>query len=258
MTRLAIVPTFALLLLSGLLVACASNPRPDDGETSGSARRAAELNTQLGQEYMARGQYEVALEKLKKAVASDDNYAPAHTMLAVLYESLGETDNAGRHFEAAVRADPSDGDVNNNYGAFLCRSGKPRGVDRYFETALQDPFYQTPEVAMANAGACALQRGDEEQGEKYLRQSLAYDPQFPDALLALAGLSYERSDLLRARAFLQRYDIAGEMTPQSLLLGYRIETDLNNLEQASRYRTELIQNFPAAPETAETQGGRSE
>lgn len=238
----------ALIMVAG----CASTPSGEAPESD--ARRAAELNTQLGREYMSRGQYEIALEKLKKAVASDDEFAPAQTMLAVLYETIGEDENAGRHYKAAVEADPDNGDVNNNYGAFLCRTGQPRGVDRYFLAALDDPFYRTPAVAMANAGNCALKRGDLDQAETYLRQSLAYDDDFSDALLAMAGLSYERGDFMRARAFLQRYDAAGEMTPESLLLGYRVESQLNDTEQARRYRTELIQRFPGSAETATVQG----
>jgi type IV pilus assembly protein PilF len=203
---------------------------------------------------MTRGQYEIALEKLKKAVESDDDYSPAHTMLAVLYETLGEDENAGKHFEAAVRAAPNNGDANNNYGAFLCRTGKPERADRYFLAAMEDPFYQTPAVAMGNAGACAVQRGDLEKAETYLRQSLAYDPGFPDALLSLAALNYEKGELLRARAFLQRFDGVAEMTAESLLLGYRIETSLNNPEDAMLYRSELLQQFPSAPEALELQG----
>lgn len=245
--------TVAALLLALLLLAgCASTPSGDSNEDN-ERRRAAELNTQLGREYMTRGQYEVAMEKLKRAVASDDDYAPAHTMLAVLYETIGEDDNAGKHFEAAVRAAPDNGDVNNNYGAFLCRTGKPQRVDRYFLAALEDPFYQTPQVAMANAGSCAVQRGDLQQGETYLRQSLAYDPNFPDALFSLAALNFEQGELLRARAFLQRYGGVAEMSPESLLLGYRIETGLNNPEEARTYRTQLMQQFPNAPEAAELQ-----
>lgn len=245
----------AAVLATLLLGGCASTPNDDDNDSS--ARRAAELNTQLGREYMSRGQYEIALEKLKKAVASDDDFAPAHTMLAVLYETLGETDNARRHYEKALRAAPESGDVNNNYGSFLCRNGDARGADRYFETALKDPFYRTPAVAMANAGSCALGRGDMDKAETYLRQSLAYDPDFPDALLALAGLNYEKGDYFRARAFLQRYESAGAMNPESLLLGFRVESRLNNAQQAARYRNELLQKFPASPETAEVQGMNS-
>lgn len=244
----------ALLAATLSLTACVTTTEEDPGT---DARKAAELNTQLGREYMSRGQYEIALEKLKKAVASDDEFAPAHTMLAVLYETIGEDDNAAPHYKAAVEADPDNGDVNNNYGSFLCRTNPQRGVDRYFLTALDDPFYRTPEVAMTNAGTCVAKLGEFEQAETYLRQALAYDPNFPDALLAMASLSYDRSDHMRARAFIQRYDSAGPMTPESLLLGYRVETALNNPERANRYRTELIQRFPASPETAELQGVRS-
>ena len=240
------------LLVAALLAGCASTSTVDNAETD--ARKAAELNTQLGREYLSRGQYEIALEKLKKAVDSDDDFAPAHTMLAVLYETIGEDENAGKHYAAAVKADPENGDVNNNYGSFLCRTGSTRGVDRYFLAALDDPFYRTPAVAMANAGNCAMKRGDFEEAETYLRQSLAYDSDFPDALLAMAVLSYDRGDLMRARAFIQRYDAAGEMTPASLLLGYRVETQLNDPDQAQQYRNELLQRFPASPESAEIQG----
>lgn len=245
---------FAMMVLVATLTSgCASSPS-DDGSEENDRRRAAELNTQLGREYMTRGQYEIALEKLKRAVESDNDYAPAHTMLAVLYETLGEDENAGKHFEAAVRAAPNNGDANNNYGTFLCRTGKSERADRYFLAALDDPFYQTPEVAMANAGACAVQRGELAQADTYLRQALAYDPNFPDALLSLALLNYEQGELMRARAFLQRFDGVAEMTAESLLLGYRIETDLDNPEDAVLYRNELIQQFPSAPETLEVQG----
>lgn len=244
----------AIIMLTGVLLAgCASTPS-DDGAEHSDRRRAAELNTQLGREYMTRGQYEIAMEKLKRAVESDKSYAPAHTMLAVLYETLGEDDNAGKHFEAAVKAAPNNGDANNNYGTFLCRTGKPSRAQRYFLAAMEDPFYRTPAVAMANAGSCAVQDGDYEQAETYLRQSLAYDPNFSDALLSLAALNYEQGELLRARAFLQRYDGVADMTAESLMLGYRIETGLGNPEDAMLYRRELIQAFPSTPEALEIQG----
>ena len=243
-----------LLLTTSLLAGCASGGSQDDSSEENSARKAAELNTQLGREYMSRGEYEVALEKLKKAVASDEDYAPGHTMLAVLYETIGEDDLAGRHYEAAVKADPDNGDVNNNFGAFLCRSGGGARADRYFEAALQDPFYRTPAVAMTNAGSCALGRDDYEAADRYLRQALSYDPQFSDALLSLAALNFEQGEYLRSRAFLQRYEISGEESVESLMLGYRIESQLNNDREAVRYRTQIIQLFPGTPEAAELQG----
>jgi type IV pilus assembly protein PilF len=242
-------PLALVVLTCAVLSGCVTTV---DGEVS-SAQKAAALNTQLGREYMARGQYEVAMEKLKKAVASDNDFAPAHTMLAVLYETIGEIGPAGENYREALRIDPDNGDINNNYGAYLCRIGKGEDADRYFNAAIRDPFYQTPAVAMANAGSCALSRGNLGLADEYLRKSLSYDPDFPDALLSLATLSYEWEDFLRARAFLQRYEAVAPMTAQSLLLGYRIESQMNNPGQARKYRDELIRQFPGAKETREAQ-----
>lgn len=240
-----------IVLIVALLTGCAST-REGDGPSS-SARKAAELNTQLGREYLTRGQYEIALEKLKKAVASDDDYAPGHTMLAVLYETLGEPKQAGENYREALRIDPDNGDINNNYGSFLCRTGQGAGAFKYFNAALEDPFYQTPAVAMANAGECALAQNNLGLAESYLRKSLDYDNDFPDALLTMAGVMYERQDYLRARAFLQRYEIVAPMGSESLLLGYRIESELNNPSEARKYRDELIQRFPGSSESREAQ-----
>jgi Tfp pilus assembly protein PilF len=44
------------------------------------------------------------------------------------------------------------------------------------------------------------------------------------------------------------------MTAESLLLGYRIETGLDNPTDARLYRSELLQQFPSTPEALELQG----
>jgi len=243
-----LLPAIALSLL---LAGCFTTAKRDGEENS--ALKAAEVNTQLGIEYMSRGQYEIALEKLKKAVSSDHDYAPGHTMLGVLYETLGEMDKAGENYREALRIDPDNGDINNNYGAFLCRTGRGNEADRYFEAALADPFYRTPAVAMANAGECALARDNLGLAENYLRKSLGYDANFPEALLAMSEVMFERQDFLRARAFLQRYETVAVMSAKSLLLGYRIEKNLNNQGQAGDYRDELLQRFPATQEAREAQ-----
>ena len=170
-----------------LITACSSSPKKTDNDL----RKAAETNTALGRQYMDRGQYEIALDKLKRAVANDKTYASAHTMQGVLYETNGELDDAESEFRMAVRYDPTDGDVNNNLGAFLCRNDKAGEADVYFQTALKDPFYTTPQIATANAGSCALSRGELDKAESYLRQSLEQDQRMASALLPMAEVSYQ-------------------------------------------------------------------
>jgi type IV pilus assembly protein PilF len=237
-----------LVLLTG--AACSSGPQTSDDES----RKAAETNTALGRQYMDRGQYEIALEKLKRAVAQDKTYAPAHTLLAVLYETIGQRDEAEREYRNALRYDPEDGDVNNNYGAFLCASGREREAERYFLAAVQDPFYETPAIALSNAGSCALSIGDLDKAESFLRQSLDYDGELGSALLPMAQLSYQKGSYLRARAFLQRYESVGTINEESLSLGYRIEQRLGDEDMANRYRAELQERYPDSTEAAADRG----
>jgi type IV pilus assembly protein PilF len=237
---LRILYFFTLLTLALLLSACSSEPKKSENDL----RKAAETNTALGRQYMDMGQNEVAQEKLKRAVAFDKTYAPAHTMLGVLYESLDVMDEAEKEYRLAVKYDPQGGDVNNNLGAFLCATGKRQEAEPYFIKAIEDPFYQTPEIALSNAGDCALERGDLDKAEAFLRQSLEYDNKLGNALLSMAEVSYLQESYLRARAFLQRYEAVATPTEESLVLGYRIETALGDQASADRYRTELQQQYP--------------
>jgi len=232
-----------LLSLSLTLVACVSAP---DEKSDGERRRAAETNTALGRQYMDRGEYEIALEKLKRAVAYDKTYAPAHTMLGILYETIGQTEEAGDEYRKAVQHDPKDGSVNNNYGAYLCGTGRQKEAERYFLVAVEDPFYDTPAIALSNAGSCALALGDLDKAESFLRQSLEYDDKLGAALLPMAEVSYRQGSYLRARAFLQRFEAVGATTRESLVLGYRIESQLGDQKSAERYRLELLERYPGA------------
>lgn len=241
-----------LILVSMVFLAgCVSTTKESDDK---SARHSAQTNTTLGQNYMDRGQYEIALEKFKKAIAYDKTYAPAHTMLGMLYENLGETEEAGVEYKRAVQYAPKNGDVNNNYGAFLCANGNPKDAEKYFIAALEDPFYSTPAIAMANAGSCILAQGDLDKAEKYLRQSLEYDSQLPAALLPMARVSYQQGSFLRARAFLQRFEASGVMNEESLYLGYQIESELGDEESAELYRIELLERYPGSIEASRTAG----
>jgi type IV pilus assembly protein PilF len=231
-----------LAVLASLIAACASSPKSGDEESS--ALRAAKTNTELGRQYISRGEYEVALEKLKRAIAFDKSYAPAHTVLAYLYENIGETDLAGKEYKEAVKYAPDDGSVNNNYGAYLCARNRWPEAEPYFTKALKDPFYKTPELPLTNAGLCAFNAGDLDKADKYLRQSIEYDENLPASLLALAKLNYQRGQYLTARAFLQRYEAVASHTEDSLYEGYRIEKALGDQNAADAYRQELIQNYP--------------
>ena len=240
----------AFILVVVFISGCASQQEQDPNDESDS-RKAAESNTSLGLEYMNRGQYEVALGKLKKAIREDPGYAPGQTVIAVLYERIGEQELAGKHYKKAYEAAPKDGDVNNNYGVYLCTTGKEDQAIEHFLRALDDPFYSTPAIALTNAGSCALRNGNLTKADGYLRRALKIEPDLPDALRSMARLSFEEQNYLSARAFMQRYETSASHAAETLLLAFRIEMASGNSRAANKYKLMLETNFPESEETAE-------
>lgn len=210
--------------------------------------QAAEVNTRLGIGYMRRGKYELAVDKLETAVEHDPEHVPAHLTLALLYDRIGAPERAGAHYRRAARLAPNDGATQNSYGTHLCRIGKLEEAVERFLKATEDPFYDTPEVAWTNAGACARRIPDPARAEEYLRRALELRPDFPDALYHMADLSFQQGNAFQARAFLQRYESAVGHEAGSLLLGYRIESALGNAEMAAEYAETLRRQYPQSNE----------
>ncbi|NII10939.1 type IV pilus biogenesis/stability protein PilW [Oleiagrimonas sp. C23AA] len=243
--RLLVVVSL-LMLLAG----CATTGSGGDGLKSkdSNAENAARIHTELGQQYLQRGELKVALEKLKMALQFDDDYVPAHTVIAVLYARIGENAKAEQHYRRANQLEPKSGATNNNLGVFLCREGKVAESLPYFKQALADPFYQTPDAAWSNAGICERKLPDAVTAEKDFRKALSLNPHNADALYNLADMLLAQGKPFPASAFLQRFDALGRPTPASLALGYRIETRLGNAEDAQSYARRLKSKFPDSPQ----------
>lgn len=229
-----------------LLAGCGGSSAVRD---SGSEKTSpAQVNVQLGVAYMRRGEYEIALQKLKRAVELDPKYPDAHTGLAVLYEQIGEPDKARHHYERAVKLDSDNGNLQNNLGQLLCKQGEYEAAEQHFLKALDDPFYKTPEVAYTNAGICVQRIPAPDRAEEYFRAALEERPDYPDALYRLSRLMYQRGNAMSARAFFERYTDVAPMTPGALLLGVRIERKLGDENAAAGYATVLNEKFPDSPE----------
>lgn len=225
------------------LGACSGAPTRSAGVPS-KEQDAAALQVKLGQQYMAKGDLETAQEKLRRAIELDKNSVDAHTLLAVLNERIRRPEMAERYYRAAVKLKPEDGAVNNNLGAFLCGQGRLDEAQRYFDAAINDPFYKTPAVAYANAGVCARQAGEAERAEAQFRRALELDRNNLVALYEMAGLAHARGEHLRARAFLQRYEAKAAADASLLLLGIRVESALGDEKAAGEYRRRLADQYP--------------
>jgi type IV pilus assembly protein PilF len=241
----------AWLLFAAALVAGCVPVKPTPKQ---SKRDAAEYNMQLGVTYLRQGELPEAQEKLEKAVAQDSNLATAHSALALVYERLGDLPGAEREHRRAVSLKPEDPDILNGVAVFLC-STKPQPAEAmaYFERALAIPLsksYYNRAMLLGNAGLCA-KRYDLPKAEQYLREALAADPNYHEALLQLADVAWQRGNYLQGRAFVERYIAATSATAPALQIAWRIERSLGDGDAARRYAARLQKDFPESVEARE-------
>lgn len=238
-----LIPLIVLFLT--LLAGCASKPLPEGVDET----KAAEANATLGLRYMQQGNYEVALNKLNRALSFDDSYGPAHHYLAELYRRLEQYEKADEHFSEALRHASGDSGLHNNYGAYLCSRDRYEEGERQFLKVLENPVYPHRELVFENLGLCVERIPNLERAEEYLRSALRINPRLPKSLLAMARLSFAKREYLSSRAYLQRYLDVARHTPETLWLGIRTERLLGDENAVASYGLQLKANFPNAPET---------
>lgn len=245
----------SVLAMALVLTACQSTsvPKPDPG--TDERAKVAGLNTQLGIEYMKDGDNELALKKLQKALEVDPNFVDAHNAMGLLRTRLRQYDEAEESFKAALRGDPGNSMALNNYGQFLCQQKRfDEGQARFIE-AVKNPLYRTPEVALTNAGLCAMQAQDPTRAEDHFRAALERNPMVAPALLQMAQINFDRGTFTDAESYYRRYLAIAPQTPRSLAFGIRLENALGDTDKAASYAMSLRNKFPDSREAGQLQRG---
>ncbi len=248
----AIVVTL-LITIFGLTGCQQGGLRADGEDKTGSLGVTAKKGTgdvyvRLAIVYMQQGQMAVALQNIKKAVALDPNNGEAHNVMAIIYNRLGENTLADKHFKRSKELQPKNPYTLNAYGSFLCGQKRYKEAEEQFKSALKNPLYKTPEVALTNAGICAKRANDTDLAEAYLRRALQKNSQFSVALFHMAKVSFDSGDVVAARDFLKRYHKVAKFTPQSLWLAIQVERKLGDNNAVASYSMQLRGSFPDSTE----------
>lgn len=235
-------------------------PNERNSASGSDPRNRAKIHTELGAAYFQAGNPAVALEHLAIALSVDSSFHQAYSVRGLVYGSLKENAKAEADFQRALRIAPNDPEVNNNYGWFLCDSGRERQSIAYFLNALKSPLYETPDLAYANAGSCALKSGDLDGAQHYLLQALQLSRDGGlVARLQLAKLFYQRGNLEESRIYIS--DVLKQMaapTAEALWLAIRIERRLGNRQAEGGFAAQLRGRHPTSPEYQEFLKGNFE
>lgn len=233
-------------MVAGLLAACvAVNPEKTRDE------EASDVNTEMGVGYMEQDNFELASEKLLKALRQNPNSVKANYVYAILQDELDQKELAELHYRKATELDPKNSEAANNFGAFLCRNGRELESEQYFLKAVNNPLYRTPEFAYTNAGICLLKVNQTEAGKDYLRKALTARSDFGPALLALADVLQKEGDFTGAKVYIDLYLLTNRVTARSLWLAITNTLELDIEGEVEELARRLETDFPDSPEYQE-------
>lgn len=238
-----------------------SVPPPSEPLSSGVPKdiyTRAKLHTELGSLYFQNGNLIVALEELTIAISINPNYAQAYSTRGLVLYYIKEWDSADKDFKKALDLDGKDPEISNNYGWFLCQTGKEKESIAYFERAIKNPLYQTPESAYLNAGTCYIKMGDLALAEEYVRKNLRFNRENPAALFQLATISYKQGNYDAAKKHLTDVVSLSDPGSEVLWLFVRVSRRLKEEEAESSFTAQLRRKFPDSPEYAELLKGNFE
>jgi type IV pilus assembly protein PilF len=231
-----------------------SKPVTDTGGADG--RRRAEVHTALAGEYYSRGNFAVALSETRLAMKDDPSYFQAYNMQGLVFMELREDVPAREAFDNALRLSPSNSEVLNNFGWFLClRNEGERGLTM-MQRAAADTSYPTPEKAWLSTGLCQKRLNRNAAAEESLRRAVLIRPDLIGALYNLAVLTYERGANKDAEIYLLRYMRLAQPSLEALVLGVRIARRTGDREAEDSFMQQLRRRFPEAPQLQELEAKR--
>lgn len=261
---------FVWSLLGAVLLAttgCNSSlPRPDTGEqanvevavsrqtATSNEQQRAKVHTDLGRLYLLDGRYEIALEEAKIALEADGAYAPAHNLRALVYMVLNQNELAEENFRRALSIARNDPEINNDYGWFLCQTGRAKASIPHFQVAINNPLFQQPIKPVTNAGLCLLlvrqdRKVEDRQAENYFLRALRIDPKHTAALFWLADIAYRgnRYDdaLLRLK---ELHKIMPEPVAASAWLALRLARKMGDRDEEARMMGIMRRKYRDSPE----------
>ena len=234
----------ALVALAGCVSSDGSKPlKQEDPKES-----AAKYNIQLGTAYLQQGNYALAKEKLERSLKQNSKDPDVHTSLALLYDRVGETKLADKHFKEALRLAPDKPDISNNYAIYLCKNGMvDEGVARFTAVAA-NRYYQTPEVALTNAGVCLKEAKRLEEAQQKFTSAIRARPNYSEATVQLASVYVERGKVPEARKAVDTYLGAFRPSADVLFAAVGVARAQNDKMSEEKFARTLRLDFPDSPQ----------
>ncbi len=224
---------------------------PGTAQTSDAdLQKRASLRLRLASNYYSQRQYAVAIDEVRQALSIDPNLSQGYALLGLIYMDLDDRAQAEANFGRALKIDVDSPEINNNYGWFLCRTGRELESLTYFQRAADNRLYATPALPLQNAGVCLMQLKDFKTAETYLRRSFETDASSPVVKFQLARLYLATRQLDRANFYFSLLERDVEPNAEALWLGLRIARAQGDVRAERQYADQLRRRFANSNEAS--------
>ncbi len=213
--------------------------------------QAARLNVEMGEEYLRQGEIARAKQKFIHALELYPKLPEAHTSYGFFNETVGDLEEAEKHYKLAIAYGEGNGRYNNNYGTFLCRRARYDEADREFVKALKDKKYVKIAEVYENAGVCSLKKPDLGKARNYLETAIKRDPSRDTARFELAKLEYEAKNYLLSKSYLESFRGQQKPSARTVWLSYKLNKALDNQDALASDAMRLRNLFPNSAEYKE-------
>jgi len=178
--KLIPINILSAVIFSFVFSACVSQSSVDFNK-----QQAAKARVELALGYLQQEDFVQAKLNLDKAFEHDERYYLVHSALAHFYQLQGDTEKAKQAYLQAIKLDDKQGDVYNNFGAFLCGQGEFEQAYLQFNAALAAPNYYHQADTYENMALCAFAGKQTDVYQQALEKLRQVDPSRAEKLRTL-------------------------------------------------------------------------
>lgn len=162
-----------------------------------SAFDKAVRNFEKAAECCSQGRFAAAKDLLLKGIKACPEHSESHRLLGQIYFQEGEFEKAVNTVFEALRIDPKNMWALILMGNIFAKDkDKVDVAEKYYKRVLE--YYPDNAIAINNIAGVYLQRGDYENGIKYMQKSLELDSSYLNSYYGLALAYYKKDNLNKA------------------------------------------------------------
>jgi type IV pilus assembly protein PilF len=237
------------VLLLGVLLAGCVTQKGRVFTSEASPEEALKTRVQLARSYIGDQNWEDAKRNLKIAQEIDPNSPDVFEAFALVYQSTGEYELAEESFKRALALKNPFSRARNNYAAFLYSQKRYAEAEKQLEIVVKDTLYESRPQAFINLGLCRAQLKDNTGAREAFVRALTMDRTSTIAMLELAHIEYEEENWSAAERYLDSYRrLVRRLPPRALWLGVRVSHKLDDSDAEASYALALRNLYPDSPE----------